>query len=365
MKATVLQENILPKVMAVARVSSVKSALPVLENMLLSAEQGKLCLSATDLETGISTTVGAKVEKAGTLTVPARLLTGLIGNLPPGKIVLSAEKDILELKTDVVTSRINGLSAEEFPSFPTEGRKIAVLKSKELKEAIDQVSFAAAQDESRPILTGILFRLTAEGLVLSGVDGFRLAEKRLKASGEADITLVIPVQGLVEVSHLLGEGEVEILSPEPAQLLFRTKEYTVFTQSLEGEFPDYEQIIPANFETKVVIEKSELIKAVQLTAVFSGKGAGVVRFVFDPVKKSLEVSSEEPELGGANIRIETTGEGKQGKIAFNGRYLMDALGALRSEEVELSLNSPLDPVLFRSPSDSSYLHVVMPIRLQE
>lgn len=372
MKVTVLQENLLPKLATVARVASAKSALPVLENIFLSAEKGNLILSATDLETGITTKVGAKVEKTGALTVPARLLVGLISNLPPGKIVLKAEKEILTVEAAGVGSKLNGLSAEEFPTFTTEGKDLFVLKASELKRAIDQVSFAAAQDESRPILTGILFRLVGKELVLSGVDGFRLAEKKLKPSlptksstGQEGFSLVIPARGIMEVGRLLSGGEVEVLVPEPAQLLFKTEEFSVFTQSLEGEFPDYEQIIPTNFETKIVFSREELTKAVQLTSVFSDKGASVIRLSFNFGKRVMEVSSQEAELGEVKIEVGIKGEGKGGEIAFNSRYISDGLGALASEEVELSLNSSLDPVMLQSPADTSYLHVVMPVRLQE
>jgi DNA polymerase-3 subunit beta len=365
MKVTVLQENLLPKLTSVARVASARSALPVLENILLSAEKGKLVLSATDLETGITTSVGAKVASAGSLTVPARVFVGLVGNLPPGKVSLSAEKEILKVEADGISSKINGLSADEFPSFTTDGKNLVGLKAKSLKRAIDQVCFAAAQDESRPILTGVLYRLSKGELILTGVDGFRLAEKRLQVSTQEDLNLVIPSRGLTEVAHLLGDGEVKILSPEEVQLLFQTDDFSVFTQSLEGDFPDYEQIIPTNFESKITFEKGELTKAVQLNTVFSGKGASIIKISFDPAKKMMKVSSQEPELGEANIELGITGEGKSGEVAFNGQYLMDALGALESEEVEASLGSALDPVLFRSPKDKSYIHVIMPVRIQE
>lgn len=366
MKATVLQENLLPKVAAVARIASAKSALPVLENILLSAGKGKLTLSATDLETGVTTTVGAKVEKKGALTVPARLLVGLIGNLPPGKVILSAEKDVLKVEAEGVSSKINGLSAEEFPTFTTHGKELLTIKADDFKRAIDQVSFAAARDESRPILTGVLFRLGSQGLVLTGVDGFRLAEKKLKtASASAEeLALVIPVRGLGEVARLIDGGELKVLMPEPTQLLFRTEEFSVFTQSLEGEFPEYEQIIPTNFESKLTFGKEELTKAVQLTSVFSEKGASIIKLSFNLAKRLMEVSSQEPGLGEVKIEIGIKGEGRAGEIAFNGRYLADGLNAFFSKEIELSLNSALDPALFRVPGDSSYLHVIMPVRLQ-
>lgn len=369
MKTTVLQENLFPKVTTVARVASAKSALPVLENILLSAEKGKLTLSATDLETGITTVVGAKTEEVGALTVPARLLVGLISNLPPGKVTLTAEKEILSIEAEGVSSKINGLSAEEFPTFTVEGKELFAIKATELKRAIDQVSFAAAQDESRPILTGILLHLSGGELVLTGVDGFRLAEKKLKVSvlekpEAAELSLVIPARGLAEVARLIGGGEVRVLIPEPAQLLFKTEEFSVFTQSLEGEFPDYEQIIPTNFETKLIFEKEELAKAVQLTSVFSDRGTSVIKLSYNPAKKSMKVSAQEAELGEVRIDVGIRGEGKADEIACNSRYLSDCLNALDSGEVELSLNSALDPALFRLPSDASYLHVVMPVRLQ-
>lgn len=371
MKVTVLQENLLPKLVTVARVTSAKSALPVLENIFLSAEKGKLILSATDLETGIITTVGAKVEKTGALTVPARLLVGLVSNLPPGKVTLRVEREILTVEAESVSSKLNGLSAEEFPTFAIEGKELFTLKASELRKAIDQVSFAAAQDESRPILTGILLRLTEKELILTGVDGFRLAEKRVKISpsakaglGSEELSLVVPARGLMEVGRLLTSGEVRILVPEPTQLLFETEEFSIFTQSLEGEFPDYEQIIPTNFETKLSFAKEELAKAVQLTSVFSSKGASIIKLSFNPPKKLVEVSSQEAELGEVKIEVGIKGEGKKGEIAFNSRYLADGLSALTSEEVELSLSSSLDPVMFQMPSDPSYLHVIMPVRLQ-
>ncbi len=363
MKVTVLQENLLPKLSAAARVASAKSALPVLENVLLSAEKGVLQIAATDLETGIKTTVGAKVEKEGSTTVPARILVSLISSLSPGKITLEAEKDILTVTAEGVSSKINGLSSSEFPAFASEGKKLATLPAKEFKEAIDQVSFAAAQDESRPILTGILIKLGGGVLTLAGVDGFRLGEKKLKLAGE-ELAAVVPARSLMEAARLV-EGEVEISSSAEGQLLLKTADFLIFTQTLEGEFPEYEQIIPANFETKIVFGKEDLAKAVQLTSVFSDSGMGIIIFQYDPEKKQLEVSSQEAERGEAKIELSITGEGKKGTIAFNSHYVSDALGALPGEEIELSLNLCLDPVLFTIPKDATYRHVIMPVRLQE
>ncbi|OGC54718.1 DNA polymerase III subunit beta [candidate division WWE3 bacterium RIFCSPHIGHO2_01_FULL_48_15] len=362
MKVTVLQENFLPKLQAVARIASSKSALPVLENVLLEAQKGVLTISASNLETSIKTNVGAKVEEVGATTVPARILVSLVSNLPAGKLELDAQRDILTLKTEGVSSKVNGLPAAEFPAFSEEGKKIFALEAKVFKEAVTQVSFAAAADESRPILTGLLLKLTNGILTLTGVDGFRLAEKEVKAEGDG-ISLVIPARSLVEVARLI-DGEVEVSMPAAGQLFFKTADFAISVSAIEGEFPDYEQIIPANFETRFSFSKEELAKAVQLTSVFSESGVGVVALNFDPGKKSLEVSSQEGETGEAKIEVAIAGEGKQGTIAFNSRYLTDALSALAGEEVTLSLNSPMDPALFADPADKAYLHVVMPVRIQ-
>lgn len=363
MKVTVLQENLLPKLSAVARVASAKSALPVLENVLLTADKGVFQLTATDLETGVRTAVSAKIERPGSTTVPARVFGSLIGNLPPGKLVLEVEKNVLTVTAEGVSSKINGLPSSEFPTLTTEGTPLITLPAKEFKEAINQVSFAAAQDESRPILTGLLLKLGGGVFTLVGVDGFRLGEKKLKMSGEG-LATVVPARSLMEAARLM-EGEVEISSSAEGQFFLKTIDFLVFTQALEGEFPEYEQIIPANFETKIRFGKEELVRAVQLATVFADSGMGIVVFNYDPEKKRLEVSSQEAERGEAKIDIAVTGEGKKGTIAFNSRYVSDALGVLSGESVELSLNSGLDPAVFSTPEDSTYRHVIMPVRLQE
>lgn len=363
MEITVLQENLLPRLTAAARVASAKSALPVLENVLLTAEKGVLHLAATDLETGIKTKVGAKVKVEGATTVPARLFVSIITNLPPGKINLKAQKDILTISAEGFSSKINGMPATEFPNLASPGKALLKLPAKDLKEAVMQVSFAAAQDESRPILTGILLKLEGGMLTLAGVDGFRLGEKKISAAGEG-LRAVVPARSLGEISRL-AEGEVEIGMAEEGQVFFSAPDFLILSQILEGEFPEYEQIIPANFETRIGFSKEEVVKAVQLTSVFADAGVTIIVFNYDPQKKVLEVSSQEAQQGEARLEVTISGEGKKGTIAFNSRYMSDALSALLEEEVQLSLNSSLDPVMLTSPKDKNYRHVIMPVRLQE
>jgi DNA polymerase-3 subunit beta len=363
MEVTVLQENLLPRLTAVARVASAKSALPVLENVLLTAEKAVLHLAATDLETGIKTKVGAKVSLEGAITVPARLLVSIITNLPPGKVTLKAQKDILTVSAENFSSKINGMPATEFPNLAPSGKALFKISAKDFKEAVAQVSLATAQDESRPILTGILLRLGEGTLVLAGVDGFRLGEKKIPVAGEG-LVAVVPARSLAEVSRLV-EGEVEIGMAEEGQLFFNAPDFLVLSQLLEGEFPEYEQIIPANFETRISFSREEMVKAVQLTSVFADSGTTIIVFNFDPQKKILEVSSQEAQQGEARLEIPISGEGKKGTIAFNSHYVSDALNALLDEDVTLAMNSSLDPVLLTSPKDKNYRHVIMPVRLQE
>ncbi|MDP2736035.1 MAG: DNA polymerase III subunit beta, partial [bacterium] len=243
-----------------------------------------------------------------------------------------------------------------------DGQKLFALSSTALKSAVAQVSFAAAADESRPILTGVLINFAEGILTLAGVDGFRLAQKKIKIAGP-DFKMVITARSLLELSRLL-EGEVEVQRSDDSQLIFKTEDFEVFVQALEGEFPDYEQIIPANFETTIKFTAADLQKAVSLSSLFADAGVGVVVLEYDPAKKALEVSSQESQTGESKTEVVVGGEGKKGTIAFNSRYLSDALAAFSGEEVTLGLNSALDPVLFTTPADKTYLHVIMPVRLQ-
>jgi len=370
MKLTCLQENLAQGLSTVTRIVSTTGSLPVLSNVLLKTDEGRLKLQATDLETGITTWVGAKIEEEGLLTVPARIFSRLVSNLSPGEIQLETVRQTLHLKTSEVTSEFNGISAEEFPNLPEFIEENAFeLDGQKLKQGIGEVSFAAAADEGRPILTGILFLGEGKHLTLVGVDGFRLSEKKLELKKEIpELSVVVPAKTLRELSLILARSEENplVLRPEEEnQIMFKVGDVIFSSRLLEGEFPKYQEIIPANFSTKFKANREEFLKGVQLASLFAQGGANIVRLELSPEEGLLSISANTQEIGSNKVEVQGEGEGKDAKIAFNAKYLTDCLQALSCEKVSFEMTESLKPATIRPEGDESFLHVVMPVRIQE
>lgn len=373
MKFSCLSENLAKGLSVVSKAVSSKGSLPVLSHVLLKTEDGKIKLAATDLETGIVTWVGAKVEEEGAISVPARLLSELVVNLPPGKIEINTEKQILTLNAPNATSRLNGLAAEEFPPLPempeapsVEGKRIFSLEPKDFLVAVSQVVFAAASDESRPILTGVLVKGSGKNLSLVGVDGFRLAERKVALTEDLveDLTMVIPSRTLAEVARLSSHQEEPVrvvLLPEENQILFELEGVRITSRLLEGQFPDYEKIIPPSFSTRAKLLTEEFLKGVRLAAIFARDSASIVRLNLDSAKP-LILSANTAEVGENKTEVEAEIEGEPLEIAFNSRYLTDVLSNLQSEEVVFEASGPLNPGVIKPSESADYLHLIMPVR---
>lgn len=371
MKFSCLSENLAQGLSIVSKAISAKGSLPILSHVLLKTDEGRLQLGATDLETGIVTWVGAKVEEDGGVTVPARLLSELVSHLPPGKIELTADdKKILTLSAPQAHSRLNGMDAGEFPPLPSAaGKRVLNLSPQDFLRAVSLTSFASARDESRPILTGILVKGSGRELRLVGVDGFRLAEKKLPLAKdlEEDVSMVIPAPTLLEVARLgsrQGEGEegiaVTILGKEN-QVLFDLGSVRITSRLLEGPFPDYEKIIPRSFSSQVKLSTEEFLKAVRLASVFAKDSAGIVKLKLKP-GELLTISANTSEVGDNVSRVEATIEGEPLEIAFNSKYLIDVLSNLDCDEVVFEAGGPLNPGIIKPADSEDYLYVVMPVR---
>jgi len=367
MKFSCLSENLVWGLSVISKAVSAKGSLPVLSHVLLQTEGGKVKLAATDLETGIVTWVGAKVEEEGAVSVPARLLMDLVANLPPGKIEVRSEDQSLILTAPGADSRLYGLAAEEFPPLPKmEGEQKLSLDPKEFSAAVSQVSFAAATDESRPILTGILLKGSGKRISLVGVDGFRLAEKRLSLAEELaeEISLVVPARTLVEVARLSSRQEAPIqvaLLPRESQILFGLDGVRITSRLLEGQFPDYEKIIPSSFTTRAQLPTGDFLQAVRLASIFARDSASVVRLQLD-AEKPLVLSANTAEVGEGKTEVEAKVEGEPLQIAFNSKYLTDVLSRLQSEEVVFEATGALNPGVIKPVGSSDYLHIIMPVR---
>jgi len=350
--------------------------LPITNNILLADDDGRLKLVATNLEMAISCWIGAKIEEGGEITVPARLLTEFISSLPNDKvdISLSPQTKTLELKCARYEARISGVDAKDFPPIPQiEDGITTKIEVEALRQGINQVIFAAATEESRPVLTGVDAQFDGDLLTLAAADGFRLAVCKLPmATPVAEkVEVIIPARALAELGRLMGDQEEPVditLNPNKSQILFRLKNIELVSQLVQGTFPNYSQLVPQSYNTRMVVNVSEFLRATKTASIFARDGSGIVRLVITPGAEltpgKLTVSARSEEIGDDVGEVDATIEGEEAKIAFNGKYLTDVLGVLHEEQVALETTNPSSPGLIRPVGTDNYIHVVMPMFVQ-
>ena len=376
MKLSCLQENLNKGLNVVGRAVATRTTLPITNNVLLATDQSRLKLVATNLEMAISCWVGAKVEEEGSITVPARLLTEFINSLPGEKVDINLfpRTKTLGLKCARYEARISGVDAKDFPPIPTvEGGVTTKVEVEALHQGISQVVFAAASEESRPVLTGIDAEFDGDLLTLAAADGFRLAVYKLPIAVPVSqkTEAIIPARTLAELSRLMADEEeaVEILiNPNKGQALFRLKNIELVSQLVQGTFPQYAQLIPQSYNTRVVVDVAEFLRATRTASIFARDGSGIVRLVItlggEAAPGKLTVSARSEEVGDDVGEIDAIVEGEEAKIAFNGKYLTDVLSVLRESQVTLETTNPSSPGVIRPVGVDNYLHVVMPMFVQ-
>lgn len=371
MRIVVLQEDLQKALATVSRFVSARVQLPVLSNILLSADQAKLRLIATNLEMGISYDLGAKVEQAGALTVPAKLITELVSSLPPGQIYLEEKQERLSIQTNSFMAELGGILASEFPSIPTNIQNTDFSLSREILQQIaKQVVFAAATDDTRPILTGVLLIFSDGKLRAVATDGFRLscrdiASPLLKESKR----ILLPARVLDEITRIVPESDlrgnpvaVSILEPEK-QVLFGTNSLVLTGRVLEGEFPDFEKIIPKSFNLRVLLDKDEFTRAVRVAAVLAREASNVIKFSFE--RDKLVVAAESQQYGQERVVVEAKVEGEPISVAFNYKFVLDFLGSVEGKQITFESEGSTSPGVFRDSNDTNYTHLIMPVRLQQ
>lgn len=371
MKLAILQEDLTHGLTIVSRSVAAKAALPILANILLTVDQGKLKLSATNLESGINLWLGAKIEKEGALTVPAKVLSEFVASLSPEKIELEAKETSLVITTPSAKATFLGTAAAEFPQIPLfSGKTTMVFPREELIKALLGVAFAAAQDEGRPVLTGVLLKEgDGEKISLVATDGYRLSIKNiLLKEKNLEGSLLLPAKTLLEVSRLAQEKQEDsqeiqmVLTAEKTQAVFRLANMEFSSRLLEGEFPDFEKIIPKTQTTKAEFDKEEFSRAVKTAAIFAREQANIVKIKLDEGK--MTISAETPQVGSNESEMMAKTEGEDLEIAFNCRFLLDFLNSTKGEEILFEGNGPLSPGVFKIKGDDSFLHLIMPVRLQ-
>jgi DNA polymerase-3 subunit beta len=401
MKLSCLQQNLTDALNIVGRVVPAKSTLPVLSNVLLATDEGRLKLAATNLEMAMTVWIGARVETEGAITLPARVLsewTSLLDRDQQIDMTLNPRNKKVQFKCGRYESNISGIDAEDFPPIPAveEGASV-LLEAPLLKDAVTQVVFAAAQDDSRPVLAGVLLKLEgsspsadseppptlngAKGkghrLTLAAADGFRLAVRTVDLpDAQQELNMIVPARSLAELARVLPDDEGKLVelaaTPNRSQVLFKFGDIQMVSRLVEGQFPDYSRIIPQEAKTKALLGTRELLQATKAASVFARDNSMIVRLQFNPAEDQQElalgkvvVSSNSAEMGDNTGDLDASVDGEEQQVAFNGKYLREALEALNAPQVRLDVTGPASPGVVRpaGAETDGYLHVIMPMHV--
>ena len=376
MKVTVLQENLARGLGIVSRAVSPRSTLPVLSNILIASDEGRLRLSATNLELGITCWISARIEQDGSTTVPSRTFSDLVNTLPTDQVMLALDSktQTLNVRGGASTNDIKCIDAQEFPPLPVPDLEGAVqLNVADFREMIQQVAFAASTDEARPVLMGVLIQVEKDKLTMAAADGFRLSVRKatLSAPASAPISVIVPARALTELARVASDGEETISMVTPkgrGQIVFRVKDVEVVSQLIDGTFPDYQQIIPRKHTSRTLVSTSALLKACKQAEIFAREGSNVARLNIktangDLKPSEVEMTATSEETGKNETIVEATVDGSGVLIAFNVKFLREALEVIKTSNVALETSAPNAPGVIRPVGDEQFLHVIMPMHL--
>ena len=376
MKVTVLQENLARGLSVVSRAVSPRSTLPVLSNILIATDEGRLRLSATNLELGITCWIAARIDEEGSTTVPSRTFSDLVSAMPSDQVqlTLDVKTQSLHVKGGASNNDIKCIDAQEFPPLPTPEMDSAIqLNVADFKEMIHQVAFASSTDEARPVLMGVLMHVEKDKVTMAAADGFRLSVRKAQLSNPVSqpINIIIPARALNELARVASDGEEPIYMVVPknrGQVLFRVKDVEVVSQLIDGTFPDYQQIIPRNYKSRTLVSTATLLKACKQAEIFAREGSNVARLDIKESKgemqpSEVEISATSEETGKNETIVEATVDGGSVLIAFNVKFLREALEVIKTPNVALETSASNAPGVVRPVGDDNFLHVIMPMHL--
>ena len=376
MKVTVLQEHLARGLGTVAKAVSPRSTLPVLANILIASDEGRLRLSATNLEMGITCWIPARIEEEGSTTVPARTFSDLVSTLPSDQVMLRLDPSTqtLNVRGGTSTNDIKCIDAQEFPPPAIANFDDAVqINVGDFREMIHQVAFAASSDEARPVLMGVLIQVDKDKLTMAAADGFRLSVRKavLSTPSPAPISAIVPAQALKELARVATDSEEPIYMAMPkgrGQVVFRVKDVEVVSQLIDGTFPDFQQIIPRSYKSRTLVSTSSLLKACKQAEIFAREGSNVARLNIKSAQSEMqpsevEISATSEETGKNETIVEATVDGTGLLIAFNVKFLREALEVIRTPNVALETSAPNAPGVVKPVGDDQFLHVIMPMHL--
>lgn len=365
MELSCTQENLTKALSNVGRVASSKAGLPILSNILLRTDGSRLLVAATNLEIASTQYVGAKIVTPGAITIPAKLVSEFVSSLPKGTVELKVKDNSLSISSGNYSSRINGVVADEFPELPTIDEASSVqysINPADFKQAVSQTIVTSSGDATRPVLTGVYWHSFEGSLYLAATDGYRLSERRL-VDTESEVAAIIPTTTLQEVLRTLTDdmSEVELLFDE-TQVRFRLGDAEITSRLIDGNFPDYRQLIPATSETNITIDAAEFVRVTKIAGLFARESGGSVTLTADQEKQTLSIHSIASELG-ENTSNATAEVSNDGQVTLNSRYLSEALSVVDGKTVQFRFSGKLSPcVLTATGKDINYKHIIMPLK---
>ncbi len=362
LKLSVTQENLSRALATVSRIASTRGSLPILSNVLLKTVDNQLLVAATNLDVAISETIGAKVKTEGSITVPARLMQDYVSSLPNSTLTLEVVDSKLKITTEHHSSSINGTPADDFPEMPTiENGDSLTLGGSDLKTALQQVLFAASNDEARPVLTGLYLHTTNGKLYAAATDSYRLAEKMI-GKEEKEISLLIPASSMQDVLRVMRDDTASIgINYDEQQARFSVGPVELVTRLIDGNYPDYRKLLPKSYETTASMNLSDLQEITKVSSLFAREAAGGVTVTIEEEKNEVSIRSIASQVGENNAVAEAEVSG-DAVITMNSRYILDALGAFECKKIQVNVNGKLDPCILTDPENDDYLHVVMPVK---
>lgn len=372
MKVEILKENLKSRLGVVEKIAGKNLSLPILDNVLIGTEDSFLSLSSTDLETAIKLWVLTKIIQKGKVVVPAKVLSSLIALLPDDKITLEEKKQGLYIECKNFKTQIQGFKPEEFPLIPEfQNSEHLLVDNKKFCQGLSQIADVASLSQSRPEISGIYFVFSKNLIKIVATDSFRLAEKTisLETSIKKDVSFILPQKPAKEIINILGdkEGKLKIyFSPNQTMFEFPMKETShpeaqIISRLIEGEYPNYEEIIPKKFKTRITVKRDEFLNQIKAASLFSGK-VNEVKIKVNPQNKNVEIFAQDPSVGESRSDIPAKIEGEEIEVSFNYKFLVDGLLNIRSSEVVFDISKEEGPCVLKPVGDISYIYVVMPIK---
>lgn len=364
MELKVTQENLSKALNIVSKIANMKTQMPILDNILLRTNDNRLQVAATNLEIASTQFIGAKITKGGEITIPAKVVTDFVNNLPSGVIDMLVTDNHLKITSGKFTSIINGIINEEFPELPTIDETSAIkieLATEDFKQATSQTIVATSNDMARPILTGVLWQMRDNFLYLAATDSYRLAERKMIAFNQP-LSVIVPAQTMQEVLRAISEEDevIEVLFSE-SQVRFRVGDTEIISQLIDGRFPDYTQLIPKDNDVKIKVNKSEFSKVVKISGFFALHSSSGITLTANSENQNLLLKSIASEIGENISEVEANVNG-DGKITLNSRYLSDALNTINDDMIDFQFKGKLAPCILRPVKQDNYLHIIMPLK---